>query len=93
MVSQGNITRLYPQAVPATPSIDAKNCIATLTGDCGLCAQVCPAGAIDYQQKDETINLDVGSVILAPGFKPFDPSRLEAYGYGRLPQCLYQPRI
>ena len=85
LVSQGNITRLYPQAVPATPSIDAKNCIQLLTGDCGLCAEVCPAGAIDYQQKDETVTLEVGSVILAPGFKPFDPSRLEAYGYGHLP--------
>jgi heterodisulfide reductase subunit A2 len=85
LVSQGNITRLYPQAVPATPSIDAKNCIQLLTGDCGLCAEVCPAAAIDYQQKDETVTLEVGSVILAPGFKPFDPSGIEAYGYGKYP--------
>ena len=85
LVSQANITPLYPQAVPATPSIDPNNCINLLTGDCGLCAEVCPAGAIDYQQKDETITLEVGSVILAPGFKPFDPSGLEAYGYGKYP--------
>ena len=85
LASQGNITRLYPQAVPATPSIDRNNCINLLTGDCGLCAEVCPAGAIDYQQQDETITLEVGSVILAPGFKTFDPSGIKAYGYGRLP--------
>jgi heterodisulfide reductase subunit A2 len=85
LVSQGNISRLYPQAVPATPSIDPGNCIAIKTGDCGLCSQVCPAGAIDYQQKDETVNLDIGAVILAPGFKTFDPSHLDAYGYGKYP--------
>ena len=85
LVSQGNISRLYPQAVPATPSIDASNCIAIKTGDCGLCSQVCPAGAIDYQQKDETVKLDVGAVILAPGFKTFDPSHLSTYGYGTYP--------
>ncbi|MFZ5450177.1 MAG: 4Fe-4S dicluster domain-containing protein [Thermodesulfobacteriota bacterium] len=85
LVSQGNISRLYPQAVPATPSIDPSNCIGILTGDCGLCSQVCPAGAIDYQQQDETVKLDVGAVILAPGFKTFDPSGISAYGYGKYP--------
>ena len=85
LVSQGNISRLYPQAVPATPSIDPGNCIAIKTGDCGLCSQVCPAGAIDYQQQDETVKLDVGAVILAPGFKTFDPSNISAYGYGKYP--------
>ncbi|MGB8991670.1 MAG: 4Fe-4S dicluster domain-containing protein [Desulfobaccales bacterium] len=85
LATQGNITRLYPQAVPATPSIDRSNCINLRTGDCGLCAQVCPAGAIDYQQQDKTINLEVGAVILAPGFKPFDPSGIHIYGYGKYP--------
>jgi heterodisulfide reductase subunit A len=83
--TRGNIYKLYPQAVPATPAIDRDNCVQLLTGDCGLCAQSCTAEAIDYSQKDETLNLDVGAVILAPGFKPFDPSHLEVYGYGRYP--------
>ncbi|MDP3183145.1 MAG: FAD-dependent oxidoreductase [Desulfobaccales bacterium] len=83
--SRGNIYRLYPQAVPNTPVIDAKNCVHLLTGDCGVCAQTCPAGAIDYEQKEQDLTLKVGSVILAPGFKPFDPTPLKAYGYGRYP--------
>jgi heterodisulfide reductase subunit A len=86
--TRGNIYRLYPQAVPSTPAIDRDNCIQLLTGDCGVCAQTCPAGAIDYNQKDEKLGLNVGSVILAPGFKPFDPSGLKAYGYGRYPNVL-----
>jgi heterodisulfide reductase subunit A len=83
--TRGNIYKLYPQAVPAAPAIDRSNCIQLLTGDCGLCAQSCTAGAIDYSQQDETVTLDVGAVILAPGYKPFDPSGLEVYGYGHLP--------
>ena len=81
--NRGNIFRLYPQAVPNTPSIDKNNCIQFLTGDCGLCAEACVAEAIDYQQQDESLTLQAGSVILAPGFKPYDPTVLVDYGYGR----------
>jgi heterodisulfide reductase subunit A len=83
--TRGNIFKTYPQAVPKDPVIDRNNCVHMLTGDCGVCAQTCPAGAIDYDQKDEQLTLNVGSVILAPGFKPFDPSGIAAYGYGRYP--------
>jgi len=71
--------------VPSTPTIDRDNCINFLTGDCGLCAESCTAEAIEYEQKDETVTLQAGSVILAPGFKPFDPTVLVDYGYGRYP--------
>ncbi|MCJ7818844.1 MAG: 2Fe-2S iron-sulfur cluster-binding protein, partial [Syntrophales bacterium] len=85
LTTQGNIFKTYPQAVPKEPVIDAANCVHMLTGDCGICSQTCPAGAIDFDQQDEKITLEVGSVILAPGFKTFDPSNLPAYGYGRYP--------
>ena len=61
--TRGNIYRLYPQAMPSTPVIDRENCVKFLTGDCGACASFCPAEAIDYEQKDETVTIDVGSVI------------------------------
>ena len=83
--TRGNIYKTYPQAVPKEPVIDRSNCVQLLTGDCGVCAKVCPAGAIDYEQQDEKLTLNVGSVVLAPGFKPFDPSHLSAYGYGKYP--------
>jgi heterodisulfide reductase subunit A len=85
LTTQGNIYKTYPQAVPKEPVIDRTNCVQFLTGDCGVCAQVCPADAIDYGQEDEKLTLNVGSVIMAPGFKPFDPSHLSAYGYGKYP--------
>ncbi|MEW6659858.1 MAG: 2Fe-2S iron-sulfur cluster-binding protein [Thermodesulfobacteriota bacterium] len=82
---RGNIYKTYPQAVPKEPVIDRANCIQFLTGDCGVCAQACPAGAIDYGQQGETVSVEVGSVVLAPGFQTFDPSHLSAYGYGKYP--------
>ncbi len=86
--TRGNIYRLYPQAMPSTPAIDRENCVQFLTGDCGACAKFCPAGAIDYDQKDETVTLDVGAVVLAVGFKPFDPSGYAAYHYLTYPNVV-----
>jgi heterodisulfide reductase subunit A len=86
--TRGNITRLYPQAMPSTPAIDRENCVKFLTGNCGACATFCPADAIDYDQKDEKVSLKVGSVILSPGFEPFDPSVYTTYGYKSLPNVV-----
>jgi heterodisulfide reductase subunit A len=78
---RGAIYRLYPQAVPNTPVIDREHCVQMLTNDCGACAQVCPAGAIDYEQQDAKTTLQAGAVILAPGFKPFHPGHYLPYHY------------
>jgi heterodisulfide reductase subunit A len=78
---RGAMYRLYPQAVPNTPVIDREHCVHMLTNDCGACAQVCPAGAIDYEQKDSKTTLKAGAVILAPGFKPFHPGHYLPYHY------------
>src|SRR4030042_3908659 len=65
----------YAQAIPNTPVIDRSMCIHFKTGGCKICAGFCGVGAIDHTQKDEIIELDVGAIILAPGFQPFDPSK------------------
>jgi heterodisulfide reductase subunit A len=70
--------------VPKEPVIDAANCVHMLTGDCGICAQTHRPGP-STRPAERKITLEVGSVILAPGFKPFDPSGLGAYGYGKYP--------
>ncbi len=72
----------YPQAVPLKYAIDAKNCIFLKNGKCGFCKKVCPADAVDFDQKEESIRLQVGAVIAAPGFGAFDPSGLDTYQYG-----------
>ena len=73
----------YAQAVPLKYCIDAANCIYLKKGKCGFCAKVCPAGAIDFEQKPETVRLQVGSVILAPGFSTFNPQNLDTYQYSQ----------
>lgn len=71
------------QSVPMVPFIDEDACIHFKTGECQLCEKVCEKEAIDHEMEDEEIEVEVGSVILASGFKPFDAKRIQAYGYGR----------
>jgi heterodisulfide reductase subunit A len=75
---QGAISVRYPQAVPLIYAIDRDTCIG-----CGICREVCKAGAIEYDEEEKTIDLDVGSIILCPGFEKFDPRVKGEYGYGR----------
>jgi len=73
----------YPQAVPLAYSIDRDVCIG-----CGLCEKVCLAKAVNYGDVEKERELAVGAVILAPGFTPFDPSRLPGYGYCESPNIV-----
>jgi len=72
----------YPQAVPLKYAIDEANCIyIQKNGKCGFCIKICPADAIDFDQKEENIKVNVGSVVVAPGFSAFDPKDLDTYQY------------
>jgi heterodisulfide reductase subunit A len=71
------------QAVPMVPFIDEEACIHFKTGECKICEKVCEKEAINHEMEDEEIEIEVGSIILASGFKPFDAKRIPAYGYGR----------
>jgi len=74
----------FPQAVPNVPVIDRENCIYFIKGKCRACEKFCEAGAIDFEQKDEYVDIEVGNIILATGYDTFDPSVIPHYGYGRL---------
>ncbi len=78
----------YAQAIPNTPAIDRTKCVHFKTGGCKICKEFCGVDAIDHSQVDEIVELDVGSIILAPGFRPFDPSKLAAYNYGKYPNVI-----
>ena len=77
------ISIMFPQAVPLIANIDRDNCLYFQKGICQVCSKVCPAGAIDYEQKEKEVDLNVSSIILATGFEEYDPSELGEYGYGR----------
>lgn len=73
----------YPQAVPLKYKIDREKCIG-----CGTCYEICKAKAIEYDQRDSEVILNVGSIILAPGFEAFDAKLKSEYGYGRYPNVV-----
>ena len=74
----------FPQAVPRIPVIDTANCTYFTRGKCQVCSKVCPTEAIDYEQKDEVIEINVGNIVIATGWKLFDCERIPQYGYKRL---------
>ncbi len=78
----------YAQAVPNTPAIDRSKCIHFKTGGCKICVDFCGVDAIDHSMQDEIIELNVGSIILAPGFEPFDPSKFDTYNYTKHPNVI-----
>ncbi len=71
----------FAQAIPRVATIDAAHCLYLTKGKCGVCKKVCGPKAVDYEQKDKEIELNVGSVVLATGFKPFDPSELKQFRF------------
>jgi heterodisulfide reductase subunit A len=78
----------YAQAVPNTPAIDRDVCVHFKTGGCKICTEFCGVDAIDHSMQDEIIELNVGSIVLAPGFEPFDPSKFDSYNYSRFPNVI-----
>ncbi|MCY3413429.1 MAG: CoB--CoM heterodisulfide reductase iron-sulfur subunit A family protein [Candidatus Heimdallarchaeota archaeon] len=78
----------FPQAIPMVPVIDPDACRYILTGKCGLCDKRCAVGAIDFDQKEEVVELDVGSIIFATGLYPYSPVERNDYGYNDIPDVI-----
>jgi len=71
----------YPQAIPNKAAIDSRYCVHMLSDECEVCKEFCEAEAIDYDQKEEKLDLKVGSVIFSPGYDIFDAGAKLEYGY------------
>jgi len=82
---RGAVYMPFPQAVPLAAVIDSEACVHVNTGNCGICQDACEAGAIDYDQKEEIIEVKVGSIILATGYDVMDPTPIKQFGYGTYP--------
>lgn len=73
----------YNQAVPLISYIDERNCLYLKEKKCGICAGVCPKGAIDFTRKPEKIEVKVGAIVLSVGYEISDARVKEDYGYGK----------
>ncbi|MFA6133519.1 MAG: FAD-dependent oxidoreductase [Phycisphaerae bacterium] len=88
LCARPSIDMAHPQAAPRVPAIDRDNCVHFKTGACGLCSKVCQAGAINYDQQGQTLDLDVGAVLLTPGFQAFDATRRMEFGFAMTPNVV-----
>jgi heterodisulfide reductase subunit A len=80
----------FPQAIPNAYAVDAENCLWLKSEGrkCGACIRKCPKDSIDLTQPQRMVELTVGNIVVATGYDLFDASRIDRYGYGRLPNVL-----
>jgi heterodisulfide reductase subunit A len=68
---------------------EAARCLdCGVCSECHACVRVCPAGAIDFSQRDREMELEVGSVVMATGFRLFNARAKQGYGYGTFPNVI-----
>jgi heterodisulfide reductase subunit A2 len=78
----------YGQTVPLKYVIDPEHCLYLTKGKCRACEKFCPTGAINFDDREERVTLNVGAMILSPGYRPFDPSGMDYYGYDQVPDVV-----
>jgi len=90
------IYKTFPEALPDTYTVDPTHCLLIKNGACEnptgeeepACAVTCPEGAVDFSQEPEEAVLEVGAIIVATGYDPFNPERKPEFGYGSYPGVL-----
>ncbi len=80
----------FPQAVPNVYLVDEASCtyVQSEGKRCGACAKKCPKSCIDLDQQDETVEIEVGNIVLATGYDMLGARAIEGFGYGKLPNVL-----
>jgi heterodisulfide reductase subunit A len=78
----------FAQAVPSTYIIDRNLCLNESFLVCDKCMNACDRHAINFNMLPETVELDVGTIIVATGADVFDPTSLISYGYTKFPNVI-----
>jgi heterodisulfide reductase subunit A2 len=78
----------FAQAIPATYTLDESACLGLNPVVCGKCADVCEAGAINYDKRPTVTELEIGAIVVATGFDLYGKEKLGEYGAGRYPDVL-----
>ncbi len=87
-ISKNKAIHIYfAQAIPLITYID-ENCLYLKEKKCRICEAVCEKKAIDFTQTPEKVEVNVGAILLAPGFEPYDPQLRNEYGYRAFPNVV-----
>ena len=78
----------FPQAIPKKAVINPRHCRQITKGKCGVCAKVCPTGAIRYDMRDEIVTEHVGGIVAATGYDLMDWTVYKEYGGGAYPDVI-----
>ncbi len=78
----------FPQAVPSAYLINTAECLGHNPVVCAKCVEACEKGCINFHMSDEEIVEKVGSIIVATGMEPYDPTEMDEYGYTRFENVL-----
>ncbi|MBW1851845.1 MAG: CoB--CoM heterodisulfide reductase iron-sulfur subunit A family protein [Deltaproteobacteria bacterium] len=78
----------FAQGIPSTHTIDPDHCRQLNGKKCGICAKACQAEAINFDQQDRTVELDVGAIVVCSGYEVFDPSQIPEYRYDQIPNVV-----
>ena len=78
----------FSQAVPLVTYIDEETCLYLKDQKCTICMGACKHDAIDLHQKAERVEIEVGAIVLSPGYEVFDPALRADFGYGTMPNVV-----
>ncbi len=78
----------FPQAIPATYTLDIENCLGLEPIACGKCREKCTADAINYDAKPKIFEEEVGAIIVATGYDLYPVENMAEYGYGKYPDVV-----
>lgn len=74
-------TMAFPQRFVIDPQIIG-------TADADKAKEACKYGAVELDMQEEKLQLNVGAVVWATGWKPFDANQIQPYGYDRIPNVI-----
>lgn len=87
------IYALFPGSVPAAAVIDSEHCKHFIDNSCDACVAACPFSSINFDEKDEELEINVGAVVIATGSKNGDVSKFDELGYGKIDNVYTLPEF